>query len=1141
MRKTLKKSHLKSNSIKKNKTLKAKVKQNFGTTFKKGCLAPPNNFSKKLYKTSNDLAPPNNFSKKLYKTSNDLAPPFSKVEKVENKKIEKFFHDSYKSKHIDKGTKMNHAMNVVVVGGNPRYNEKFIDLMEQLANIMSKKGESFRGRAYQKAQETLMSYPDDIVNVDQLKGQPGIGSTILEKLNEYVNTGTLKILEREKNNPINILGEIYGVGPKKAKELVEKGVVNIEQLRERQGELLNDIQKIGLKYYEDILKRIPRSEVEEYKTIFEKDFKKVSESGSETDPESHMEIVGSYRRGAESSGDIDVIITSKSPKVFVDFIDELIKENIILHVLSRGSTKCLVVARLPTSDIARRVDFLYTSPEEFPFSILYFTGSKIFNTVMRHEALQKGLTMNEHGLYKMEGKKNGEKVEAVFKNEKDIFDYLGLLYKTPVERTDGRAVVKVVESPEKQPEKSENAAKTIKKKDIIVKKNITVKAKKTSNKSAPPPDAAISVVEPENVKELVVDFKKNGISILTELSEKTLTEMVVLTNEMYRNQEPILTDNQFDILEDFIRNKYPDNATIKQIGAPIPVGKNKATLPYEMWSMDKIKPDTNALHNWKTKFGGPYVLSCKLDGVSGLYTTEGKEPKLYTRGDGKVGQDISHFIPYLQLPSKKEGEKGFVIRGEFIMPKKAFEDKYQKDFANPRNLVSGIVNQKTIDEKIKDIHFVAYEVIVPIMKPSEQFEYLKTLDIEIVLFEKVDDTDKLTNELLSNLLVDWRKNYVYEIDGVIVTDDKIYSRKSGNPEHAFAFKMVLSDQVAESKVVDVIWSPSKDGYLKPRIKIEPIKLGGVTIEYATGFNGAFIEDNKIGIGSVVEIIRSGDVIPYIRKVVVGADEAKMPSVPYKWNDTHVDVMLEDLLSDETVKEKNITGFFRGIGVEGLSSGNVARIIKAGYDSVPKIINMTVDELKNVEGFQLKTATKIHDGIKEKIASASLIKLMAATNLFGRGFNEKKLELIMEAYPDAFASNISDAEKIKKISEIKGMAKKTAQAFVAKIDDFEDFLMETDMFYKLFEFQNKLKDNSNKVLLNTEDPLYGKTIVITGFRNKELEEKLKSIGAKLGTSVSKNTFLVVTKDKNDETGKVLDAKNLGVNIMNYDEFIKQYNL
>jgi len=617
--------------------------------------------------------------------------------------------------------------------------------------------------------------------------------------------------------------------------------------------------------------------------------------------------------------------------------------------------------------------------------------------------------------------------------------------------------------------------------------------------------------------------------------------MVVLTNELYRNQEPILTDNQFDILEDYIKNKFPNNVVIKQIGAPIPVGKNKATLPYEMWSMDKIKPDTKALDNWKAKFGGPYVLSCKLDGVSGLYTTEGDEPKLYTRGDGKVGQDISHLIPYLQLPSKNAegdgvGGKGFVIRGEFIIPKVVFENKYKKDFANARNLVSGIVNQKTIDEKAKDIHFVAYEVIVPTMKPSDQFEFLKKLDIETVLFEKIDSSNELTNELLSNLLVEWRKNYVYEIDGIIVIDDKIYPRKSGNPDHAFAFKMVLSDQVAESKVVDVLWSPSKDGYLKPRVQLEPIKLGGVTIEYATGFNGAFIKDNNIGLGTVVEIIRSGDVIPYIRKVVVPAEEAKMPSVPYKWNDTHVDIMLEDALSDDTVKEKNITGFFRGIGVEGLSSGNITRIIKAGYDSVPKILNMTVEQLKNVEGFQLKTATKIHDGIKERIAAASLVTLMSATNIFGRVFSEKRIELIMDAYPDVFNNSITDAEKIKKIAEIKGMAMKTAEAFVAKIDDFEDFLMETDMFYKLFEFQNKHKNKGSDVeSVNKGHPLYGKSIVLTGFRNKELEEKLKNVGAKIGTSVSKNTFLVIAKDKDDETGKVLEAKKLGVNVVSFTDF------
>jgi NAD-dependent DNA ligase len=190
----------------------------------------------------------------------------------------------------------------------------------------------------------------------------------------------------------------------------------------------------------------------------------------------------------------------------------------------------------------------------------------------------------------------------------------------------------------------------------------------------------------------------------------------------------------------------------------------------------------------------------------------------------------------------------------------------------------------------------------------------------------------------------------------------------------------------------------------------------------------------------------------------------------------------------------------------------------------------------VDGFQSKTATKIYDGINEKIASANLVTLMSATNIFSRGFSEKKIELIMEAYPDVFASNISEAEKIKKISEIKGMASKSAQAFVAKINDFEKFLIETDLVYKLFEFQNAHNKGVNMMgLVNKDHPLYGKTIVMTGFRDKELEEKLKSFGAKIGTSVSKNTYLVVAKDKDDETAKVLEAKKIGVKVVSLTEF------
>jgi NAD-dependent DNA ligase len=318
------------------------------------------------------------------------------------------------------------------------------------------------------------------------------------------------------------------------------------------------------------------------------------------------------------------------------------------------------------------------------------------------------------------------------------------------------------------------------------------------------------------------------------------------------------------------------------------------------------------------------------------------------------------------------------------------------------------------------------------------------------------------------------------------------------------------------------------------VQIEPIHLGGVKIEYATGFNGQFIQENKVGIGAVIELIRSGDVIPHIKKVTTPASQAKMPDVPYKWNDTHVDVLLEDIESDEIVKAKNITGFFRGIEVEGLSSGNISRIIAAGYDSVPKILRMTPTDLLQVEGFKEKTAQKLYTNIQTQIQAAPLVKIMAASNIFGRGFSDKKLELILEDYPDVLQEQ-QDANKVAKIAAIKGMATKTAEAFVEKIPAFLAFLHEAKLDDKLqqeqTQEQTKPKDQSH--------PLYNKSIVFTGFRDKILEEKLKTFGAKIGSSVSKNTFVVITKDPLDETGKVLEAKKLNIKIMTPQEFIQNY--
>jgi NAD-dependent DNA ligase len=542
------------------------------------------------------------------------------------------------------------------------------------------------------------------------------------------------------------------------------------------------------------------------------------------------------------------------------------------------------------------------------------------------------------------------------------------------------------------------------------------------------------------ILDLIEQFKKNGIILLESLNKEEIESIIVECNKAFHSdKDPLLSDMEYDIIHDFLIKKYPKSDILKEIGTT--VEKYKIKLPYEMASMDKIKPDTNALDKWKEKYNGPYLLSCKLDGVSGMYSTEDTIPKLYTRGNGKIGQDISHLIPYLKLPTHKD----ITVRGEFIMSKKVFLKKYADKYSNIRNLVAGIVNRITIDEKIKDLEFICYEIIMPVLKPSEQINNLKEFGFNTVT-SKLEKN--INNEFLSENLVKWREDCDYEIDGIIVTNDKIYQRKLGNPDHAFAFKMVLSDQIAEAKVVNVIWTPSKDGYLKPRVQIEPISLGGVTIEYATGFNAAFIVENKIGIGALIKIIRSGDVIPHITSVTFPASHPMMPNVKYIWNETHVDIMIENPELDNTVIEKNITYFFQQINVDGIGKGNIAKIIEIGYNTIPKIVHMTEKDFLKVDGFKDKMAMKLHNGIKKCLNEASLITLMSASNIFGRGISEKKIEPILESYPDILTSKKSSIEKINNIINVKGIAEKTAKNFVENIPKFLKFLEEINMMEKL---------------------------------------------------------------------------------------------
>ena len=218
----------------------------------------------------------------------------------------------------------------------------------------------------------------------------------------------------------------------------------------------------------------------------------------------------------------------------------------------------------------------------------------------------------------------------------------------------------------------------------------------------------------------------------------------------------------------------------------------------------------------------------------------------------------------------------------------------------------------------------------------------------------------------------------------------------------------------------------------------------------------------------------------------------------------------------------------------MGSGNISRIIEANYDTVPKIINMTIEDFLKVEGFKITMANKIHNGIKEKLSSASLISLMSASNLFGRTLGEKKIELIMSEYPDILISKETNQEKSQKILKVKGIAEKSATTFVDNIKTFTNFIKECGLEYKL-----NIQPFINKNVELKVGPLYNKTIVMTGFRDKNLEDKIKTAGAKIGSSVSKNTHLVIVKHLEEDTSKASDAKKLGVQLITVEEFNKKY--
>jgi len=301
-------------------------------------------------------------------------------------------------------------------------NSELVQNFQILRDYYAKKRDRFRSAAYARAVRALSRLPE-IKTTEDVKGIKGIGKTLTAKIEEYLSTGKINKVESIKDevNDVHPFEKIFGVGPKTSYRLQSMGFRTISDLKSNTHVLTNQ-QKTGLKYYYELLEKIPRIKITALSIIIKYLIDKTF--GRDT---YQMDVAGSYRRGKPFSGDIDILITSEY-FTLEQLVSMLTRYDIITDTLSMRNTKFMGIAKCPGQKRPHyRLDIEFLPREEYFSGLLYFTGSKELNVEMRLIAKNKGYLLNEHGLFR-----NGRRLPI--DSERDIFDKLEIEYLMPTDR-----------------------------------------------------------------------------------------------------------------------------------------------------------------------------------------------------------------------------------------------------------------------------------------------------------------------------------------------------------------------------------------------------------------------------------------------------------------------------------------------------------------------------------------------------------------------------------------------------------------------------------------------------------------------------------------------------------------------------------
>ena len=616
-----------------------------------------------------------------------------------------------------------------------------------------------------------------------------------------------------------------------------------------------------------------------------------------------------------------------------------------------------------------------------------------------------------------------------------------------------------------------------------------------------------------------------------------LRKKIIEANEAYRIGKPTISDSEYDALLEELAKLSPEDELLAKVGHEITDESRKAKLPIPMASMSKIKT-IDEIKDWQRLKIIPseaeIICTPKYDGLS-LCVDEAIAEAI-TRGDGLYGQRSTEHYRLIGNHFYDQREEEFEqdtkafragpfshTYGEVIMPKSVFLEKYSSEFANPRNLVAGLINSKTVSESLKDCKYIKYGAV-------PQFATKSSFSTKQQILDALNDGQKtkvpyfvapiteITEEKLISLFHEWSQEY--EIDGIILEVNSIAMQESlgretssGNPVWARAFKHESFEQKAESEVIGISWNISKHGLLKPIVHINPIKLDGVTVSNVTGNNARFVKDMGIGVGAVVVVKRSGMVIPKIIDVVktVDFEDPVVEGAEIGWNEAGIELIA--LSETEDQKFKQVVAFFEILEADNVGEGVVKQLWDAGYKSVREVLSLTVSDLEKLDRFGKRKAQIVFDSIRKSVTGVQLSKLQHASGIF-QGLGSKKLALL---------EGFSEKPSLDQVMAIEGFAEISAKIFV---DNYDIFLTFVDGLPVTI---------AEKVeVAAVGDDLAGKQFVFTGVRRKDLEEAIASRGGIIGGSVSKNTTHLVMKAKGSGSSKETKALSLGVEILTVEE-------